>query len=287
MPLGLFLCSVLSAGLIALGIVMSQFGLRHLKPLAGASISVPTSAAFFLVLSPFTIDWVNWDKSAVLLFALSGLVYPAAVTLLNFVSNRRLGANLTAAMGNLTPLFAVGLAILILGESLRMSQSLGIAIILGGLLLITMDRIRSFPDAGLWLLMIPVAGAMLRGATQPLVKAGLLIWPNAFVAVTAGYVVSASVILSFRLAGARSIEPYNKTGVAWFVGIGLANGCALLFLYLALSLGPVTAVAPVVATYPLITYAINRIILKQRGVSLRGLGGITLSVVGVVILLTF
>lgn len=285
MDLGLFLISFLSALFFATGIVCSQFGLRHMPGLVGGSISVPTSAVFFVLLSPFTVNWQGWDNGSAAIFAVSGLVYPAAVTLLNFASNTRLGGNLTAALGNLTPLFAISLAVIFLGEVLHIGQITGIAVLFAGLGLITLARIQSHTRAGLWLLLIPVAGAALRGATQPLVKTGLAAWPDAFAAATIAYVMSASVIWSMRLAVGPRDYGYSRTGVLWFILIGLCNGFALLTLYAALNLGPVTAVAPVVASYPLITYAINRLVLRERAASPLGLAGIGLSVVGVILLL--
>ena len=140
MDFGLFLISVLSALFFATGIVCSQFGLRHLPGLVGGSISVPTSALFFLLLSPVSVDWQGWNTTSAAIFAVSGLVYPAAVTLLNFASNRRLGGNLTAALGNLTPLFAIVLAVLFLGEVPHPGQIIGISVLFAGLGLITFAR---------------------------------------------------------------------------------------------------------------------------------------------------
>lgn len=286
LPFELFLMSFLAAFLIALGIVLAQFGMRHLPALYGASVSVPTSAVFFLVLSPVTVDWENWQNTGVLIFAVAGLFYPAAVTLLNFASNLRLGGDLTAAMGNLTPLFAIGLAMAFLQEAPGAGQIVGITVIFGGLGLIASSRVKSHPQASLLLLSIPLFGALLRGAAQPLVKTGLAIWPNAFAAATVSYVVSACVIWLVRGVYKPIDVTWSPRAIAWFVVIGLVNGTALLCLYVALSGGQVTTVAPVVATYPLMTYLINRVVLRQRGVSARGIGGIVLSVIGVILLLT-
>ena len=280
------LLSVLSAFFIALGIVLSQIGLRDLSALLGASISVPTSAALFVALSALTVSPEEWNTRSALIFAAAGMVYPAAVTLLNFASNRRLGPNLTAAMGNLTPLFAIGLAILLLGELPRPGQWLGIATILAGLLLIATDRLKSHPARHLWLLAIPLCGAFFRGAAQPLVKIGLDGWPNALAAVTIGYLVSSAVIWAGRLVLRPPMPPGGRGPMLWFVAIGLANGIALLLLYSALSAGTVTVVAPLVATYPLITMGLNRLILRDRAFSPRVLAGIVVSVAGVTLLLT-
>ncbi|MEX0338695.1 MAG: EamA family transporter [Arenibacterium sp.] len=186
MAIDLFLISALSAIFFATGIVMSQAGLRHLSPLNGAAISIPTSAVLLVLMSPFTVNWSAFSPRAAAIFALAGLFYPVSVSLLNFVSNRRLGPNLTAAMGNLTPLFAVVLAILLLGETPGAGQMTGIAVILAGLFLISADRVRQVPLAGLLLLGIPLCGAMIRGAAQPVVKLGYESWPNAFAAATIG-----------------------------------------------------------------------------------------------------
>ena len=265
---------------------MSQAGLRHLSPLNGAAISVPTSALLLVLFSPFMVDWNAFSLRATIIFALAGVFYPASVSLLNFVSNRRLGPNLTAAMGNLTPLFAVLLAVMFLDESPGAGQITGIAVILAGLLLISTDRIKQVPVAGLLLLGIPLGGAVIRGAVQPVVKLGYESWPDAFAAATIGYIVSASLIRIARRQLNGSASPTAKTGLFWFMGIGVANLLALLTLYISLSLGPVATVAPIVATYPLITYAFTRVLLKQEPVSARALAGIGLSVLGVILLTT-
>ena len=66
----------------ALALVLTQFGLRTLTPLAGASVSVPTTAVMFAALSAVTVDVAIWHRRSALLFALVGLFFPIAVTLL-------------------------------------------------------------------------------------------------------------------------------------------------------------------------------------------------------------
>lgn len=283
--LQLFLLAMASASCFAVGIVLAPFGLRHLSALSGAAVSVPTSAVLLLTASPLTVDWQHWDPHSAAIFAAGGLFYPAGVTLLNFAGNRRLGPNLTAAVGNVTPLFAIALAILFLGETLRLEQAGGIALLFLGLATIAADRLRSHPGASLWLLGLPLMAAALRGGAQPLVKAGLAGWPDAFAAATLAYAVSASVILLAYLLLGRGGPARTLLGILWFVAVGTANGTSLLLLYMALSLGAVSLVAPVFACYPLITYAINRLLLRQRDVTPRGILGIVLTVAGVVVLL--
>ena len=67
--------------------------------------------------------------TAVVLFACVGLFFPGAAALLNFESNRLLGPNIAGALSSMTPVLAVILAIVMLGERIRGPQLLGLAAI--------------------------------------------------------------------------------------------------------------------------------------------------------------
>src|SRR5262245_29190511 len=123
-PQVLALCS---SFLFGLALVLTQFGLTHVPPNRGASISIPTSAVLFSALAPFMLDWDGWDPRGALIFVLVGLLFPATVTLLTFEANRRMGPSIAGALSNLTPLFAVVVAAFLLNEVPRPLQALGIA----------------------------------------------------------------------------------------------------------------------------------------------------------------
>ncbi|HEY5965617.1 MAG TPA: EamA family transporter, partial [Xanthobacteraceae bacterium] len=126
-----------SAAFLGAGVVLTQFGLRTIHPLSGAALSIPSFTLVFLLLSPFLLygETVVWR--AVPIFAAVGFGFPAAVTLLSFVSNRALGPVVTSSLGNLAPLFSVALAVLILHEPLRLMQFVGLMVAIGGVLIIT------------------------------------------------------------------------------------------------------------------------------------------------------
>jgi hypothetical protein len=83
--------------LFGLALVLTQFGLRHVPPTRGASISIPTSAVLLSALAPFMLDWDGWDPRGALIFVLVGLLFPATVTLLTFEANRRMGPSVSGA----------------------------------------------------------------------------------------------------------------------------------------------------------------------------------------------
>jgi drug/metabolite transporter (DMT)-like permease len=285
MDIVLVLVALGSAFCFALALVLTQLGLRALAPMPGACISVPTTAALFVLLAPATVDAGGWRAGSAVLFALAGLFFPAAVTLLTFAANRRIGPNLTGALGNTTPLFAVGVAVVLLGEAPRAAQLAGIAAVCLGVALLFVGRARSVPGAPVWALALPLAAAAVRGLVQPVVKIGLEGWPDPFAAATIGYLVSALVIVT--LARARGAVPRASAGrgAAWFVAVGLANGAAVLGLYVALARGPVTVVAPLVACYPLFTLALNRLVLGDRTPAAPLVPGVALTVAGVALIL--
>ena len=56
----------------------------------------------------------------------SAWCFPAVLTILTFASNRALGPVVTGALGNLSPLLSVAVAVLLLHEPLRALQFAGL-----------------------------------------------------------------------------------------------------------------------------------------------------------------
>lgn len=277
--------SLTAAFLYGLALVLTQFGLRTLSPWQGASISVPSSALLFVLLAPFVVDRAGWDLSSALIFAFVGLLFPATVTLLTFEANRRIGPNLTGALGNLAPLFAVVLAFVILGEVPRSGQVAAIAVIVTGVVLLLWRPRTARITFAIWVVALPLVAAAIRGLVQPLIRLGLESWPDPFAAAVIGYVVSAAVTLSFRIAK-EGVPAFGlpKREAAWFVAVGFCNGFGALSMYAALARGPVAAVAPLVACYPLATLLFARLFLRaplDRHVAF----GIAATVAGIILLL--
>jgi drug/metabolite transporter (DMT)-like permease len=269
-----------------LGLTLTQLGLRDVSPATGAAISIPTSALLFVAAAPVGLAGTTPVWSALPIFVAVGLVFPAAATLITFAANRRLGPVITGSLGNLAPVFAVLLAFVLLGEPLRLGQMLGLAIILAGVLALTGPVGRAQAGWASWYLALPLVTAALRGFIQPVIKLGLAVWPSPFAAVLVGYLVSAAVVLTaLRLRTGRWRPQANARGLAWFAGVGVCNGLAVLLMYAALARGPVTIVSPLVATYPLVTVAASALARHAVDNQLRATLGAALTVVGVALLL--
>jgi drug/metabolite transporter (DMT)-like permease len=278
--------SLLATLLTGAGFVLTQFALRAMPPWMGAAFSVPTSTLLFWCLTPLTIDLTKADGTAIAIFAAIGVLFPATVTLLNFESNRLMGANITSAVGGVAPVFAVVLALFLLHEIPRLPQLLGLAAIVIGITLMYRRRAALLPMPSFWLLIIPLAAAAVRGGVQPLIKLGFEHWPNPFAAVTIGYTMSAIVLVGSALIRNRGpFYGFDRKSALWFAAVGLCNGLGVLGVYAALGHGPVALVSPIVSSSPLVTVLLGHALLAEEPMNARLIAGVIATIGGVVLLI--
>jgi drug/metabolite transporter (DMT)-like permease len=277
------LYAVLSAALFGAALVTTHSGLKYLDAASGARVSIPTATLLFWLLAPF-VDLAGWQAAAFEIFVLVGLFFPAAVTLLTFAANRRLGPTVTGTIGSTAPLFAVLGAALFLDEVLGLRELSATSLIVLGSVALSRPGgadTREQQQGALWL---PWSAAALRALAQILSKAGLALWPNPFAAALVGYTVSSAVVWAAAL-GRRARPEFNRHGAIWFAVTGILNGVAVLCLYRALSTGAVVLVSPIVATYPLFTLMLSALVLREERMSGMLITGVALTVAGVIVLL--
>jgi drug/metabolite transporter (DMT)-like permease len=275
-----------SAIFLGAGVVTTQLGLRTVEPLSGASISILSFTLLFLLASPLILrgEPVVWRGLPI--FAAIGLFFPAILTFLTFASNRALGPVITSTLGNLAPLFAVTMAVVLLHEPLRLAQLAGMMIAVIGAVIITVTRPRDLGDWRNWALLLPLCGAFIRGVVPPFVKLGLQIWPSPLWACLIGYVMSSSVVLIVqRIRQGSFVAAAPPSGRFWFAVTGISNGLSALTLFAAVRNGPITLVAPLVAVYPLVTVVLSAIMLRHVRITARIIAGTVLTVAGVALVL--
>jgi drug/metabolite transporter (DMT)-like permease len=280
------LLALVSSFFFGLALVLTQFGLRHLPPRLGLVTSVPVATLLLWIVAPPFIDWSGWNVQAAAVFGAVGVLFPASVTLLTYEANKRMGPAVAGALGNLAPLFAVAIAVSVLGEELGLLQAAGLALVVVGVLALMLERRWLDASWPAWAVLLPLLAAAIRGAAQPAVKLGLALWPSALAAILCGYTVSSLIILG--IAGSQrggALRGMHRNGVLWFMCVGLCNACAVLTMYAALARGPVMLVSPLIATYPLFTLMLAWILLRNANMSGQVAFGVAMAVAGVGILI--
>jgi len=279
------LLAVLSSLCFGLALVTGRVGLRALDARSGAAISVPTAAVLFILSAPFALEPSGYNVTAVIMFAVVGLFFPAIVTLLTFRSNEQLGPTVTSAVSGTAPLFALVAAGLLLGEQVPVEAAIAALGVVAGVGLLSWTK-RDAAGAGFagWALLWPLSGAALRGLAQVGAKAALLLWPSPFAAGLIGYLMSSAVVLgASRLRRSNTPKP-TRAGICWFALTGALNGGAVLLMYAAFSIAPVAVIAPIVAAYPLVTTLVSAFVLHDDALTVRKAAGAAMTVAAIVYL---
>jgi drug/metabolite transporter (DMT)-like permease len=269
----------------AVALILTQYGLRTVPSWRGPLYTIGGATVMAWVAALFFVDWRGFDARAAGIFAVVGCLFPVAVTILAVRGNEALGPAISGAVGNVTPLFAVLAAVLLLGETLGWLQFGGLLLVVGGVVLMALRGGAGGRRWPVWMLGLPLAAALVRGVIQPAIKMGLALWHEPLAAAAIGYSLSAVVIVS--LVGRRALRagPAHRSGLLWFLGVGMFNGTATFLLYAALGLGSITLVAPLVALFPLFAVVLSYLFLRNERLHVVGLLGIVVSVAGVILLL--
>ena len=275
--------AVLSAFCFGIALVTGRVGLRTLDARSGAAISIPTATVLFSVAAPFAFDTHGFSVHAAIMFAVVGLFFTAVVTLLTFRSNEQLGPTVTGAVSGTAPLFALAAAALFLGEHVPVEAALACAGVVAGVALLSWNHDGRKSGFAGWALLWPLSGAAVRGLAQAGAKAGLMLWPSPFAASLIGYWMSSAVVLGADRLGPARRRP-NTASVLWFGATGALNGGAVVLMYAAFTMAPVSVVAPIVATYPLITTLASALVLREDALTARKAAGAAITVAAIVYL---
>jgi drug/metabolite transporter (DMT)-like permease len=277
--------ALLASALLGTAMVLANVGLRYIDSARGALIAIPATTALYWLLALFFLRADQWNAAAFAIFVVVGVIFPAVVTLLGYESNRLAGPTVTGTLASTTPLFAALGAILFLGEPLTAATAAGTAAVVLGVVALSWRGAERPQSWAPWVIALALAGAAIRGGAQATVKAGLVLWPDPFVAGLIGYTVSSLTILAAnRALPGRQRAAFDRRGVPWFLGVGLCNGMAVLAMYAALNRGQVSVVSPLIATYPLFTLALSALFLRDEKPGARMLLGVALTVAGVIVL---
>lgn len=229
---------------IGMDVYMATFAQLLISSLVLAGASLATEDVNLLLTAPLV---------ALLNFALAGFIhFFVGWTFLN-ASQKRIGAARTSPLIGTTPLFAAVIAALTLGEVPGLVAVAGIGLVVGGVYLISNERIGSggstsqttgggLPGAALGL------SAAFCWALSPIfIRAGLEGLPSPLLGVTVGIIASAAAY-GFVIAWQRKRLSGNPiAGEAWLFKFAAAVlvGLSTWVRWIALDLAPVAVVLAV------------------------------------------
>jgi drug/metabolite transporter (DMT)-like permease len=279
------LLALAAALCFAIAQILIQYGLRTVPSWRSPLYSIGGSAVLAWAFALVFVDFRQLQLEAAAIFAGVGLIFPVLVSILSVRSNEKLGPAVAAAVGNVSPLFAVLGAVLFLGERPGPGQIAGLAMVIGGVALLALRGGSGGRHWPVWVLVLPLSAALVRGAIQPAIKTALALWHEPMAAAAIGYTLSTIVILLLVGGRAWRTGPADRRGVMWFTLVGVFNGAATFLLYAALGLGSITLVAPLVALFPLIAVGLSLIFLRGERLPVVGLLGVVTCAAGVIVLL--
>jgi uncharacterized membrane protein len=266
--------------------ILIRHGLRGGTVYAGVWINllVGTVGLWAAVLSLVPAESAH--PAGLALFALSGLVGTLVGRLFRFVGIERVGASVTAAVINLSPFVATGLAILLLGEQITLAILAGTAVIvLGTTLLSASSRQVGFRPRHL---VFPFLAAACFGLVAVLRKLGLSQTGPVLglaVNVTTGLVGFTAFLLA---TGNRRAMGCRGASLGYFIAAGVAENVGVFLALLALKFGTVSVVAPLSGVSPIFVLLLSPVFL--RGIEVlapRVVLGTALVVAGVYLITAF
>jgi drug/metabolite transporter, DME family len=274
------LLALSSALFAASATILIHRGLRGASFYAGAWINVVVGAVAAWSAAAWLVPLEEFTWRAVPYFALSGVIGTTGGRLFRVLAIQKVGAPVSAAVNNMTPLVASVLAILLLGERVTAPIVGGTLIIVTGTILLSLSgryvgfRVRD--------LAYPFIAASCFGTVQILRKLGLAsAGPllGATINVTAALIATtAFVVASGNLGSLRC----SRRSVLYFIGGGIAENGGVFFLLLALGFGDVSVVIPLAGTAPLFVLGLTYLFPSERGkLGWRVVVGVVLIVLGV------
>jgi uncharacterized membrane protein len=218
-----------------------------------------------------------------LIFALAGLIGTVGGRLLRFIAIEKVGASVSAAVGNLQPMIASGLAIMFLGEHVTLPVLTGtIVIVIGTVLLSTSGGRTGFRPS---LIALPLLSAACFGIVQIMRKAGLA-HMGPVLATAVNFTTALIAFSAFMLAARhRGILACRGRTLVYFILAGVTENAGVFITIIALSLGTVSVVTPLTAAAPIFVLLLSPFFLRGLEIlNARVVAGTLLIVVGVAVI---
>ena len=272
---------ILASLCFAAASLLAQRGLHILPTPWGVWVTLVANTVFLLA-----FHFILYPKAPLfvldnLIFVAVGLFVPGMTRALTFRGIRTMGSAITSTIVNTTPMFSTALAILLLGERPGPLVLAGVALIVGGLLILSWEKAeRSWKRAEL---VFPFLAALLFSVKDVTVRWGLGGSDSPVLAAAIAAVTSTvEIFLITRYIHKEQFKLPPRPVLQWFVSSGLFTGGSFLFMFLAFSMERVSIVAPLINSYAVFVLVLAPLMAKQiEKVTFHKAAGTVLVVAGI------
>jgi uncharacterized membrane protein len=269
-----------AAVLSAAATVLIRQGLRGSDPYTGFWINCMVGVAGLWLCVLFTGGMGEVSARGILLFAAAGLIGTVGGRLARFLAIAKVGASVSAAVINLTPLIATAFAIVLLGERVTLPIVAGTIVIVAGTLLLSVSGVSlGFRP---WMIVFPLTAATCFGIVQVIRKValgGIGPIPGTAINLTTALIAFSAIMIG---SGHRGIYACRGRTLVYLIAAGVAENAGVFLTIVALSHGAVSVVTPLTAAAPIFVLLSTPFFLKGVEVlTPRVVAGTVLIVIGV------
>lgn len=230
--------------------VAARRALTYANPITVTLIALVIQTVALALIAPFVEGFPALSGLAVLLFVIVGMLM-AAVRVFSFTGVAKIGAARASSLRATFPLFSVIIAIGVLGESATPGVLLGTVLVVWGIVLVSRQPSETHADARAWHVLIPLLAALLAGVVHPIRRYALTLsnYPIIFAALV-GLVALIVLLACLPFFTSAQRPQWQTDGLVPIVWAGVFQTAGFLLVNIALGVGTVVHVVPIVAAFP-------------------------------------
>ena len=281
--------ALLSSLLISGTTIIMKQGIERTNPTTAMLVVTLVGTLILMGISLPHIQFEHLKSKAFYLFILAGVLSPALVRWLYFISIDRIGPSMSSSILSTGPAFTAVIAALVLKEQLTVNVSVGIILIISGIVTFEKDirhdghvTVRHKKD-----LIFALLAAFLVGLAIVIRKMGLNRLDEPLFGVTVGFTTSlvlyATLCLVFKRMRAKI--SLNRNNALFLCGVGVFLTTGWLTLFYALSHGDAIIVAPLASLHPVMVLAWSYLFFKDmENITLKTAFGVIAVLIGVLLI---
>lgn len=260
-----------AAFVFAIGAHFTRFGLRTINAQSGAFISISAATVLYWLAAPWQLAAAMFSSTAVWWFILAGLFRPAFSSTFAMAGTSILGPTISTTLSGTAPFFGLLAGVFLLEETFSLQGAVGTAAMVAGIMLLAR---RGNESQGinwpLWALILPVMAAVIRVGASLVTKIGLEEIPSPYFAGLVAYNASLMIAVANLVRRRVSVTTlFANPDSRWFMLSGIAFGSAIYIVNVALKLGPLSVVAPLVSLEGVFVLILGITVFREQALTWR------------------